>query len=142
MSIDLGDDITATPSETYRQSEWPSIDSLRNSISQEYQSKLNANTKSKPTAAARPDNTDSSLNLTTASRQSSRKRSGTRMSSPSKKEARQNWLTCPICERKHPIKKEGECYVVHPETASDLWRERNKDKIEAFKKKKKEKDKS
>jgi len=142
MSIDLGDDITATPSETYRQSEWPSMDSLRNSISQEYQSKLNTNTKSKPTAAARPDNTDSSLNLTTASRQSSRKRSGTRMSSPSKKEARQNWPMCPICEIKHPIKKEGECYVAHPETASALWRERNKDKIEAFKKKKKEKDKS
>jgi hypothetical protein len=65
------------------------------------------------------------------------------MSSPSKKERRQSYPTCPICETKHPIKKEGECYVAHPETASAQWRERNKDKIEVFKKKmKKEKDKS
>jgi hypothetical protein len=63
------------------------------------------------------------------------------MSSPSKKEARKNWPTCPICETKHPIKNESECYIAKPKTAPALWREKNKDKIEAFKKKK-EKDKS
>ena len=139
LTVDLGDDLTATTTETYRQSKWPSIDNIRTSISEEFQSKLNAG-KSKPTAAARPDN-DPNLNLTT-SRQSSRKRSGTRMSSPSKKERRNSNPTCPICETKHPIHKEGECYVAHPEQATAQWRERNKGRIEAFKRKKMKKEKN
>jgi hypothetical protein len=141
MSINLGDDITATPSETYRQSEWPSMDSLRNSISQEYQSKLNANTKSKPTAAARPNNEDPKLSLTLTSR----KRKGTRLSSPHKKQdshndgekkGRQGWPKCPICDTQHPIREKGDCFLARPETASAAWREKNQDRIEAFKKKK------
>lgn len=132
LTVDLGEDLTATTTETYRQSKWPSVDSIRTSISEEYQSKLNAG-KTKPTASARPDNEDPKLNLTTPS-STGRKRSGTRQSSPSK---RQTWPICPLCEIRHPIKKEGECYVARPETAPVLWRERNQDKIEAFRKKKK-----
>ena len=36
LSVDLGDDITATTTETYRQTEWPAVESLRRSISEEY----------------------------------------------------------------------------------------------------------
>jgi len=140
LTVDLGEDITATTTETYRQPKWPTVDSIRTSISEEYQSKLNAG-KTKPTASARPDNEDPKLNLTTPS-STGRKRSGTRLSSPSKrqnndgeKRGRQAWPKCPICERRHPIKKEGECYVAQPETAPAPWREKNQDKIEAFKKK-------
>ena len=57
LTVNLGDDLTATTYETYRQSQWPNVDSIRTSISEEYQSKLNAG-KTKPTAAARPDNED------------------------------------------------------------------------------------
>jgi hypothetical protein len=70
MTVNLGDDLTATTTETYRQSKWPSVDSIRTSISEEYQSKLNAG-KTKPTATARPDNEDPKLNLTTSSSSSS-----------------------------------------------------------------------
>src|SRR5436305_222650 len=141
LTVDLGEDLTATTTETYRQSKWPSVDSIRTSISEEFQSKLNAG-KTRPTASARPDNEDSKLNLTTSS-STSRKRSGTRLSSPSKrqnnedgeKKGRQVWPTCPICETKHPIKKDGECYIARPETAPAPWREKNQDKIKAFKKK-------
>jgi hypothetical protein len=139
MSVDLGDDITATTTETYRQKEWPSLESLRRSISEEYQSKLNAG-KTKPTASGRPSNEDPKLNLT----QKGRKRKGEPLSSsPEKKrdtsnteDKRRGWLTCPICSSKHPIKEEGQCYLAKPETAPPGWRERNKDRIEAFKKSK------
>jgi len=137
LTVNLGDDLTATTTETYRQSEWPSVDSIRTSISEEFQSKLNAG-KTKPTVSARPDNDDPKLNLTTSS---SRKRRGARLSSPSKRQdndgekKRQGWPICPLCGDKHPIKKEGDCYAARPETASVAWREKNQDKIEAYKKK-------
>jgi hypothetical protein len=139
LTVDLGDDLTTTTTETYRQSKWPPVDSIRTSISEEYQSKLNAG-KTKPTASARPaSGEDPKLNLTTSS---SRKRKGARLSSPHKKQAnddektgRQGWPLCPICNVKHPIKEKGDCYVARPETAPAAWRERNRDKIEAFKKK-------
>jgi hypothetical protein len=138
LTVDLGEDLTTTTTETYRQSKWPTVDSIRTSISEEYQSKLNAG-KTKPTASARPDNEDPKLNLTTSS---SRKRRGGRLSSPNKRQdndaekskGRQSWPTCPICESKHPIKEGGDCYIARPETAPVRWREKNKDKIEAFKK--------
>jgi hypothetical protein len=141
LTVDLGEDLTATTTETYRQSKWPSVDSIRTSISEEFQSKLNAG-KTKPTASARPDNEDPKLNLTIPS-STGRKRSGTRLLSPSKRQnnedgerkGRQVWPTCPICKTKHPIKKEGECYIARPETAPAPWREKYQDKIEAFKKK-------
>jgi hypothetical protein len=41
LTVDLGEDLTATTTETYRQSKWPTVDSIRTSISEEYQSKLN-----------------------------------------------------------------------------------------------------
>jgi len=137
LTVNLGDDLTATTTETYRRSEWPTVDSIRTSISEEYQSKLNAG-KTKPTAAARPDNEDPKLNLTT-----SRKRRGPRLSSPHKKHdsdndgenGRKGWHICPICGNKHPIREEGDCLLARPETAPAGWREKNKDKIEAFKKK-------
>ena len=144
LTVDLGEDLTATTTETYRQSRWPSVDSIRTSISEEFQSKLNAGKTNRPTASARPDN-DPNLNLTTSSRQSSRKRSGTRMSSPNKKSSRSSsrstdWTTCPICGQPHPIRKEGQCYAAKPETAPAGWAEKHKDKIDAYKKKiKKEK---
>ena len=134
LTVNLGDDLTATTTETHRQSSWPSVDSLRISIAQEYQTKLNATGKTKPTATARPDH-EPNLNLTT-SRQPSRKRSGTRMSSPSKKERRNSLPLCPLCNKKHPIRQEGDCYLSKPETASAAWREKNKDAIKAFKRKK------
>jgi hypothetical protein len=138
LTVNLGDDLTATTTETYRQSKWPTVDSIRTSISEEYQSKLNAG-KTKPTAAARPNNNDPKLNLTTSS---SRKRKGTRLSSPSKKQdndgekkGRQEWPLCPICNVKHPIREKGDCFLARPETAPAAWRERNQDRIEAFNKK-------
>jgi hypothetical protein len=95
--------------------------------------------KTKPTASARPDNEDPKLNLTTSS---SRKRKGTDLSSQRKKQdndgekkGRLERLLCPICNNRHPIKEKGDCYMARPETAPDGWRERNQDRIEAFKKK-------
>jgi len=140
LTVDLGEDLTATTTETYRQPKWPTVDSIRTSISEEYQSKLNAG-KTKPTASARPANGEDpklSLTLTT------RKRKGTHLSSPHKKQdshndgenkGRQEWPKCPTCDTKHPIREKGECFVARPETATPGWRERNQDKIESFKKK-------
>jgi hypothetical protein len=142
LTVDLGDDITTTTTETYRQSEWPSVDSIRTSISEEYQSKLNAG-KTKPTASARPDNEDPKLNLTIPS-STGRKRSGTRLSSSHKKQdthsdeekkGRPEWPKCPTCDTRHLIRKKGECFLARPETAPAAWRERNQDRIETFKKK-------
>jgi hypothetical protein len=138
LTVDLGEDLTATTTETYRQSKWPTVDSIRTSISEEYQSKLNAG-KTKPTASARPDNENPKLNLTT-----SRKRKGTRLSSPHKKQdshndgekkGRQGWPKSPICDTQHLIKEKGDCFLARPETAPAAWREKNQDRIEAFKKK-------
>jgi hypothetical protein len=82
LTVDLGEDLTATTTETYRQSEWPTVDSIRTSISEEYQSKLNAG-KTKPTASTQPaSNEDPKLNLTLTNR----KRKGARLSSPHKKQ--------------------------------------------------------
>jgi hypothetical protein len=145
LIVDLGDDITTTTTETYRQPKWPTVKSIQRSISEEYQSKLNAG-KTKPTASARPSIDDEpKLNLTVPSR----KRKGERLSSPSKrqetsnnneeKKGRQEWPTCLTCETKHPIKEKGQCFIAHPETAPSGWRERNQDRIEAFKKKSKSK---
>jgi hypothetical protein len=129
------------PTETYRQPTWPTVDSIRTSISEEYQSKLNAG-KTKPTASARPNTEDPKLNLT----HTSQKRKGPRLSSAHKKQdshnheekkGHQEWPTCPICNTKDPIKENGDCFLVRPETAPPGWRERNQDRIEAFKKKKK-----
>jgi hypothetical protein len=139
MSVDLGDDITDTTTESYRQAKWPSLESLRRSISEEHQSKLNAG-KTRPTASGRPSNEDPKLNLT----QKGRKRKGEPLSSSSEKkqdtsnteDKRRNWPICPICSNKHPIREEGQCYLAKPETAPAGWRERNKDRIEAFKKSK------
>jgi hypothetical protein len=78
--------LTATTTETYRQPKWPTVDSIRTSISEEYQSKLNTG-KTKPTASARPANgEDPKLNLAPTSR----KRKGARLSSPHKKQDSHN----------------------------------------------------
>ena len=131
LTVDLGEDLTATTTETYRQSKWPTVDSIRTSISEEYQSKLNAG-KTKPIASARPTHgEDPKLNLTDASR----KRRGTQLSSPNKKKGRQEWAKCPIYDNQHPIRVKGECFIAQPEKAPAVWREKNRDKIEAFKKK-------
>ncbi len=138
LTVGLGDDLTATTTETYRQSKWPPVDSIRTSISEEFQSKLNAG-KGKPTAAARPDNEDPKLNLTTSSSSGRKRRRECQSSSPNKKqdqEGRKGWPMCPLCGKRHPIRKEGDCYRAKPETAPAGWVEKNKDKIEAFKKKK------
>ncbi len=139
LTFDLGEDLTTTTTETYRQSTWPTVDSIRTSISEEYQSKLNAG-KTQPTAAARPTHgEDPKLHLTSTSR----KRKGGRLSSPHKKQddgekkGRQGWPTCPICDTQHPIRQRGDCFLARPETAPPGWRERNQDRIEAFKKKNK-----
>jgi hypothetical protein len=133
LTVDLGEDLTATTTETYRQPKWPSVDSIRTSISEEYQSKLNAG-KTKPTASARPaSGEDPELNLTLANR----KRKGTHLSPPNdgKKKGREGWPKCPTCDTQHPIKEKGDCYLARPETAPAAWREKNQDRIEAFKKK-------
>ena len=138
MSVDLGDDITATTTESYRQTKWPSLETLRRSISEEYQSRLNAG-KTKPTASERPSNEDPKLNLT----QKGQKRKGENLSSSEKRqktshaEDRKEWPKCPLCDGRHPIKEPGQCYLAKPETAPPGWREKNKDRIEAFKRKSK-----
>jgi hypothetical protein len=139
ISVDLGSDITTTITETYRQRQWPSLDDLGRSISEEYQSKLNTG-KTKPTVSARPSNEDPKLNLT----QRGQKRKGESLSSSSEKKQetsraegkRKELPVCPICNAKHPIREEGQCYLAKPETAPVGWRERNKERIEAFKKSK------
>jgi hypothetical protein len=118
LLVDLGDDITATTTETYRQTKWPTIESLRRSILEEYQSKLNAR-KTRPTAGARPSNLNEDPQLNLA--QTGRKRKGEQLSSPEKRqkaspEEKKNWPTCPLCDAKHPIKVEGQCYLAKPET--------------------------
>ena len=76
LTVDLGEDLTVTTTETYRQSKWPTIDSIRTSISEEYQSKLNTG-KTKPIVLTRlVSGEDPKLNLIT------RKRKGTRLLSP------------------------------------------------------------
>jgi hypothetical protein len=141
LTVDLGEDLTATTAETYRQLKWPTVDSIRTSISEEYRAKLNAG-KIKPTASARiTHGGEPKLNLT----YTSRKRKGARLSSPHKKQdshndgkkkRRQGWPKCPICDTQHPIREKGECFIARPETAPPAWREKNQDRIEAFKKKK------
>jgi len=137
LTVDLGDDLTTTSAETHRLKVWPTLDNLRNDISAEYHSKLNAG-KTKPTASARPSNTDNDdakLNLTLTGRkrkaESSQWSSNKRQDTENKK---RDWLKCPLCNTKHPIKEEGQCYLAKPETAPPGWREKNKDRIEAFKK--------
>jgi hypothetical protein len=139
MSVQLGKDLNATVAEAYRQTKWPSPEDLAVRISQEYQSQLTSG-KTRPTASARPSNEDPRLNLT----QKGQKRQGEPLSSPAEKkqdtsrteDKRRNLPVCPICTGKHPIKEEGQCYLAKPETAPASWRERNKDRIEAFKRSK------
>jgi hypothetical protein len=133
LTVDLGEDLTATTTETYRQPKWPTVDSIRTSISEEYQSKLNAG-KTKPTASARPaSGEEPELSLTLANR----KRKGTHLTPPNdgKKKGREGWPKCPTCDTQHPIREKGDCYLARPETAPAPWREKNRDRIEAFKKK-------
>jgi hypothetical protein len=118
------------------------VDSIRKSISEEYQAKLIAG-RIKPTASARiTHGEDPKLNLT----YTPRKRKRARLSSPheerdsrndGEKKRRQGWLKCPTCDTRHPVREKGECFIARPETAPLAWREKNQDKIEAFKKKKK-----
>ena len=76
LTVDLGEDLTVTTTETYRQPKWPTIDSIRTSISEEYQSKLNTG-KTKPIVLIRPaSGEDPKLNLIT------RKRKGIRLLLP------------------------------------------------------------
>ena len=137
MSVDLGDDITATTTESYRQTKWPSLETLRRSISEEYQSKLNAG-KTKPTASERPSNEDPKLNLTQTSRKRKRQTSESSEKRHETDEKRKgaDWPACPKCNQKHPVKIDGQCYYANPELAPTGWKERNKDRIEAFKKSK------
>jgi hypothetical protein len=86
LTVDLRDDITTTTTETYRQPKWPTVESIRRSISKEYQSKLNAR-KTKPTASAQPSiNNEPKLNLMVLSR----KRKGEHLTSPSKRQETSN----------------------------------------------------
>jgi hypothetical protein len=146
LTVDLEEDFPATITEIYRQPKWPTVDSIRKSISEEYQAKLNAG-RITPTASARiTHGEDPKLNLT----YTPRKRKRARLSSPHKKrdsrndgekKRRQGWLKCPTCDTRHPVREKGECFIARPETAPLAWREKNQDKIEAFKKKKKKKKK-
>jgi hypothetical protein len=86
LTVDLGEDLTATTTEIYRQPKWPTVDSIRMSISEEYQCKLNTG-KTKPTASARiTHGEDPKLNLT----YTPRKRKRARLSSPHKKQDSHN----------------------------------------------------
>jgi hypothetical protein len=76
------------------------------------------------------------LNLT----QTGWKRKGESRTSPEKRqkiENRRDWLKCPLCDGKHPIKEAGQYYLAKPETVPSSWQEKNRDRIEAFKKKSK-----
>ena len=72
---------------------------------------------------------------------SNKRKRGSTESSSSKRQAvggdgkKKDWPTCPLCNSKHFIKEEGQCYLANPELAPPEWREKNKDRIEAFKKK-------
>ena len=46
-------------------------------------------------------------------------------------------LTCLLCNEKYFVKEARQCYLAKPETAPPAWKEKNKDRIKAFKRKSK-----
>jgi len=48
---------------------------------------------------------------------------------------KREWLKCLLYNRKHPIKELGQYYLAKLKTALLSWREKNKDRIKAFKRK-------